>query len=272
MKHPKIPQWKLERYVLGELPEADMAMIQEELEKDSSLKERYEEILQSDEEIRASLPVLNFDSVRVEEKVAEPSKFETIVEKLNALFSIPHLQAVGAFGVMLLVVGIVYLNNPGSNSIGTDNTSISENPYGPTRDKTVGPNIKIYRKDNSSVVLLHSGDTASMGDQLQIRYSAKGAKYGFIFSVDGNDLITKHLPTENYNAAILNNDSAGISLDRSYILDNAPKFERFYFVTSNNSFSISEIERSAEIMIRKGSTEMRLNPGQFQYMIELKKE
>lgn len=259
MKHPKVPEWKLERYVLGELPESEMQMIQNELKTDSSLKERYNAIIESDKEIRDMLPPLRFEEAAVKEQ--QSSVLDVLSERIKEFFYIPNFQAVGALGALLIAFVLITVVTK-ENSLDPQNDGIR------TKSST---NLRIYRNEKPESVRLDSGDVASEGDLLQIRYMAHKVTYGFIFSVDGNGLLTRHFPATGDMAEKVVQDKL-TSLQESYQLDNAPYFEKFYFVTSNNSFSLNEIERSAELMIRKGSDSLRLPSGIWQTMFELKKE
>ncbi len=59
-----------------------------------------------------------------------------------------------------------------------------------------------------------------------------------IFSVDGNGTVTVHYPySGNESANLVMNEKT--SLKSSFILDTAPKYEKFYFVTSYQKFDIS---------------------------------
>jgi len=68
------------------------------------------------------------------------------------------------------------------------------------------------------------------GDLIQISYFVSNYKYALIFSFDGNNQSTIHF--NSVSEAFKNNKI--INLDHSYKLDNAPSFEIFYLVLSNN--------------------------------------
>lgn len=101
-------------------------------------------------------------------------------------------------------------------------------------------NLILYRKTLSGAEILKNGDIAKSGDIIQISYLSGCEKYGLIFSVDGNGIVTKHFPEDSWNASLLQKNET--LLDFSYQLDDAPSFESFVFVSSKKSFDLSEEE------------------------------
>ena len=101
-------------------------------------------------------------------------------------------------------------------------------------------NIFVYKKSGDSALRLKNKAKVSEGDIIQISYVASGAKYGAIISIDGNGYLTQHYPEFGTKAFELDNKGE-IPLDFSYQLDDAPDFERFVFITSDNQFDISSL-------------------------------
>ncbi|HUX20036.1 MAG TPA: hypothetical protein VMW69_02280 [Spirochaetia bacterium] len=108
------------------------------------------------------------------------------------------------------------------------------------RIKGVGPVLHVYRETSKGVELLPNGSPASVHDLLQLSYISSGAEYGMIFSVDGSGTVTLHYPEGSKSSARLKSGGE-VALPYSYELDNAPSFERFYFVTSTREFPVDEI-------------------------------
>ncbi len=113
------------------------------------------------------------------------------------------------------------------------------------RAKGFHPTVLVYRHAGNSVELLQQGDIVKAKDTLQISYVAAGQKYGVILSVDGRGAVTVHLPESSARAAQLDQNGQ-VPLGFAYQLDNAPRFERFFFITSDEQFPVSEAVRSAE--------------------------
>jgi hypothetical protein len=89
-------------------------------------------------------------------------------------------------------------------------------------------------------VALEDGARARAGDALQVAYDAASMPYGTVFSIDGRGNVTLHYPTDA--SALPDLDSGGVvTLPRSFVLDDAPLFERFYFVASEEPFDVGRL-------------------------------
>lgn len=122
------------------------------------------------------------------------------------------------------------------------------------RSKGLTPELSIYIDKNNSPAELFNNDFVSESDLIQLTYNAAGNKYGVIFSIDGRGVITLHYP-ENDNTTPFIDPNGSHALPFSYELDDAPKFERFFFISSKQEFNISTILKSAEIIGNSGSPE-----------------
>ena len=71
---------------------------------------------------------------------------------------------------------------------------------------------------------------------LSIAYRAEDAPYGVIVSVDGAGEVTLHFPADETGDTTLQ-QYGNIRLPHAFELDNAPDFERFYFVTADAPLS-----------------------------------
>jgi hypothetical protein len=100
--------------------------------------------------------------------------------------------------------------------------------------------MKIYRKTTSGAELLSSGASVKSGSVFQIKYFAGEYKYGTIFSIDGNGYLTLHFPGSRSGEPVLN-QGGEIALSESFELDDAPGFERFFFITSKEPFALFDV-------------------------------
>ena len=125
-------------------------------------------------------------------------------------------------------------------------------PNNIVRAKGLTPELSVYIDENNSPTELFNNDFVSESDLIQLTYNAAGNRYGVIFSIDGRGVITLHYP-ENKSSAPLIDPNGSHALPFSYELDDAPGFERFYFISSKQEFSISTILKSAESIIKDGS-------------------
>src|SRR5690606_33901846 len=91
---------------------------------------------------------------------------------------------------------------------------------------------------------LVDGATAEEGDLVQLSYVSAGRRYGAIFSIDGTGELSLHLPLEGGEAVLLEAGPA-VALSHAYELDDAPAFERFFFVVSDEPFRLEPILEAA---------------------------
>ena len=99
----------------------------------------------------------------------------------------------------------------------------------------------VYRNEDGKAVRLSNGTKVAEGDILQLSYVCADPEYALIVSVDGNGVVTSHFPEDSTDSALLEKGGE-FPLSYSYKLDDAPSFERFYLVTSNEEFSLESIE------------------------------
>ncbi len=78
---------------------------------------------------------------------------------------------------------------------------------------------------------LGDGARVKAGDRLQLQYRAGESEQGVIVSIDGRAVATLHFPAE-IDASPRLRLGGLTALDHSYELDDAPGFERFFFVTA----------------------------------------
>ena len=79
---------------------------------------------------------------------------------------------------------------------------------------------------------------------MQISYVPKGATHGVIVSADGRGKVTLHFPPNASLPTVLKRKDR-VPLPFSYELDDAPGFERFFFVTSAFPIPVGQVIRSA---------------------------
>lgn len=220
-----IPNWKIERYLLGELPAKEIAALKTLENKNIEFCSQLALLKNSNEELLAQYPASKFaEKMRLAEfKVIEPIK--------NKWF-----MPLCACAALLLATTVLINTFSGENA---QEQIIAMNEDG-TRVKGLKTDLEIWRKTANSVEMLQNGSEAKAGDLLQMRYSAEEKCYGVLLSLDGNKVLTIHLAGKNGKAKEL---EAGrvVSLENSYELDNAPKSETFYFFTSKNEFALAPI-------------------------------
>lgn len=102
----------------------------------------------------------------------------------------------------------------------------------------VQPELRIYLKRGDRLgqaERLRDGSTVRSGDVVQLAYLSAGRRAGVIVSIDGRGSATLHHPPSGATgtpAHALQSTGAEVPLPRAYQLDDAPRFERFFFVTA----------------------------------------
>lgn len=140
------------------------------------------------------------------------------------------------------------------------------------RLKGLSPSISIYRGNGNEAEQLHNNSLVRERDLLQISYDSAGAKYGVIFSIDGRGTVTLHYPDNVYSDTRLEYGGK-VYLPYSYELDDAPFFERFFFVTSEHDIDAGEIMEKAGRIAKGNRSELLVLPNdQAQQSILLFKE
>jgi len=196
-----VPDWKIERYLLGELPEAEMQALKN-LENDE-LRLQIEQLKKSNEELLAKYPYKR---------------------KFTVLFNVPLRLA-----AIFLLCASAFIAILSGKDIYEDGTRV----------KGLKTGLEIWRKTAEQTEQLADNSEAKAGDLLQIRYTAL-EPYGALFSLDGNGTLTVHLAGKNGKAASLEAGKP-ISLENAYELDNAPKFETFYLITASKEFELAPV-------------------------------
>jgi hypothetical protein len=107
---------------------------------------------------------------------------------------------------------------------------------GDTRIKGLEARIEVWKKTADSAVQMSNLDEAREGDEIQLRYLVPEKCFGMLFSMDGNGTVTMHMADDN--KAIALEPGKMTTLPFAYKLDNAPKFEKFFFVTSRETFDV----------------------------------
>jgi hypothetical protein len=231
----------LEQYLLGELTPRDMERVSGALREDESLRTRLAEIERSNTEILAEYPPQRMAPL------LEARAGREAPPRRARSFTMIVLPAAAVALIFLSIFTPVYLSR-----MRTDGTEI-------TRAKEP-KELSIYKKTADGAKKLADGSGVSAGDVLQIGYVAENARYGAIFSVDGRGVVTFHFP-ESFTGQALNApelDQKGRTvLPFSYELDNAPGFERFFFVYSDSRFDVREVAKAAQSLASNPSTAER---------------
>ncbi|MCB9544432.1 MAG: ActD-like protein [Myxococcales bacterium] len=104
------------------------------------------------------------------------------------------------------------------------------------------PGLGIHRQVAAAAgEALADGDGVRAGDVLQLTYAARGAGHGVLFSIDGRGAVTLHFPDEADGDTALPAGQQIVALPHAYQLDDAPRFERFFFITAHHPLDVGEL-------------------------------
>jgi hypothetical protein len=215
----------LERYRLNELPAETTARLNRRVHDDEELRRRLEALQRSDTEIRGS-DRLELVAARVQRSLAG----QGATAERKTWISVPRWGVPAAAAIVLAVLFIPRM------------TTLS--PTDDERIKGLDPSLTLFRRVANGSETLADGAMARPGDLIRVGYRAAGRAYGVILSIDGRGNVTVHLPRHGDTAAPLGREPT-VLLDYSYELDDAPRWELFYFVTGNEPFMVAPIVASA---------------------------
>ncbi|RQW05906.1 MAG: hypothetical protein EH225_03955 [Calditrichaeota bacterium] len=249
MKNKAIHELHYEQIALGEL-----------IAENDWDREKINKIRESDREILEKYPA-ELMARKIREKM-DNQELKAESERFN--YKLVYLP-LSAVAVLLLFFTVF----PGNSLFPVKTAEVTEDVV---RLKGSGPSLYIYRGVGGDPELLSSNAVVREKDLLQISYDSAGSRYGVIFSIDGRGTVTLHFPENIYSSTRL--DYGGrVSLPYSYELDNAPFFERFFFVTSENEIDASEIMEKAGRIAKGNKSEMLILPAdQVQQSLILFKE
>jgi hypothetical protein len=236
------PRWKLERYLLGELPKKEMAAIERRVRECPETARAVEELRRSDADLRRRFPAEEYiprivGAASRKEKGKSPTPATRGVRR----FLLPAAPLAAAAGLLLFVM----LREAPENRVKGGAAD-----SGPAR-------LEVYRRAGSEVEILKDGDTVKAGDLLQIAYIPSGERFGVIASLDGRGTVTLHYP-ENERAPTPLAAAPQVRLASSYELDDAPDFECFYFITSDTELDVRDVlKRIADTAAAEPGAERR---------------
>jgi len=255
----------LERFVLGELPGPEMKVVEGALTQDTELKNRVKDIRLSNQMIISKYsPKEMAEAFKAKlhlKNVKENYLQESDTKKKKNLFlaglGLPKFMAALAILAFLLVpISLTLLVR--------ERDTVSEIEI--TRIKGHKPVLNIYKKSpgggegaGDGFQKLSAENSAREGDIIQMGYVAAGKKYGTIFSVDGKGAFTLHFPLSEKSIPLLKGNRENL-LTEAYELDDAPFFEKFFFVTSQEKMDLFEVLSAGRAFAKKLSVALEQGP------------
>ncbi len=215
---------RIERFVLGELDRDESRRMEEAIARDPELASRVREIRESDAKILSDYPPSLF-AARIRERADLSKKELRIVEMWKARpgFRIAAYSFGCATALACLFAALLPTLLPRTYDYSMDESIL-------VKGET---NLELYRKTDDGSERLADNAAVHKGDRFQLKYNAGNASYGIIFSIDGNGNVTLHFP-ESDDAPTALATTGETALLEAFELDDAPGFERFFFVFSKN--------------------------------------
>jgi hypothetical protein len=147
---------------------------------------------------------------------------------------------VAGFALLVLVGGLLLI-------VRGPSFFAPQDPAAEIRLKGGNAHLNVYMKTAAGAEMLEEGDRVTEGTTLQVSYVSGTNKYGAIVSIDGRGAVTLHFPLSAVTGQILEGEGE-VLLPFAYTLDDAPDFERFFFVVSKKPFSLEKVLRAAEVL------------------------
>ncbi|WP_338872114.1 ActD-like protein [Myxococcus stipitatus] len=235
----RTPDWLLERIALGELPPEELAAAHARLEKEPDGPARLAALKADSAATLERLPperVTREVEARLRRASAERKAPARSPWFTSALGLVPVLAALALF-VVVQPGEQATLEDPVTGPVAGLGTEV-------TRSKGLSPKLEVHRQKSRGDEVLADGAAAAAGDVVQLAYVAAGRAHGVILSVDGRGSVTLHTPEQGAQAASLA-PSGTHRLPGAYELDDAPGFERFFFVTADEPFQVETVVEAA---------------------------
>jgi hypothetical protein len=137
------------------------------------------------------------------------------------------------------------------------------------------PRLVAFRQVGGEVERLVQDTVVRGGDVIQLRYNPGGQGYGVIASIDGAGVVTLHFPpSEDAPPEATAVSPETTTLPNAYALDDAPGFERFFFITANGPVDVHEALAALRAFARRddsATASLDLPAGLHQWSLRLRK-
>jgi hypothetical protein len=252
MKDNGIPDLFIEKLLLDELSQD----VKERLLADPSVRRRLDELKAENRKILEEYPPEQMaKAIRNREDSSRRNRESRQTGSVQAVRTAPRaaglrrLVPAAGFALLVLAGGFLLISRgPGFFA--------PRNQAQEIRLKGGAAHMNIYMKTDAGARLLEEGDTVSEGATLQVGYVSAGYRYGVIVSIDGGGAVTLHFPQSAEDGQNLEGEGTAL-LPFAYTLDDAPAFERFFFVVSDRPFSVETVLEAAERLSAKAEEAKR---------------
>jgi hypothetical protein len=214
-----LPDWLVERAALDEVPSASRARLQHAAP--GELATRVAQLREENARELAAYPP-GPAVAQIEARLRRPKRRKTWIAPL-----------VAAAAVLALVV----LHHAPAHEAET------------TRVKGAA-RLLAYKQAGDQAERLEPDAVVRAGDVIQLRYNAGGARFGVIASIDGGGGVTLHFPASPDASTEVTGGTR--TLPDAFELDDAPRFERFFFVTANEPVDVAGTLDALRALARRG--------------------
>jgi hypothetical protein len=247
MTNETTSEYYLERYVLGELPEEEAEVIRRRAASDPEVLAAIENIESSNRSIllRYPPPAIKEELLRrTAEAGPRQSKRRPLIRTIPFRRAL-YVASICAAAFILFVIVRPSLKKEGVRLWPREDREYSEVKGTEALDLSK-TQLLVYRKNRSGIEMLADGSLSKAGDVLQLAYVSAQAPYGLILSIDGGGGVTLHYPEGNEPTNLTQNKR--VPLPHAIELDDAPGFERFFFLTSDNPIDPAGIMERARAL------------------------
>jgi hypothetical protein len=236
----RVPDLLVEQLALDELPPEQARRVQAQLEDDDD--PRLSELRRSDDDILEAHPpeiVARRIRNRLQRVEAEPASRRPGWWFVTATLA-------GAAAVALAW----WIARPDAlvpASTGIDGEKVASLPQQPDVTRIKGdPRLMLTLQDGARTTTLGKHDRVAPGDSVLVSYRADTEPHGVIVSLDGAGEVTLHFPAdETQSTALKPNGTVRL---HAFELDDAPAFERFFFVTATDPLDVAQVMESVRAL------------------------
>jgi len=239
-----LPDWLVERVALDEVAPASRDRV--ERADPRELAERIAALRAANAAELASHPA-GVAVSQLEARIADHARRRAA----RARHRRRRVVGVMSTAAVLGVVGLVLARR------GTDERLVApaDAPGEVTRVKGAA-RLLAFRQAGEHVEQLAHDALVRDGDLIQLRYNAGGQRYGVIASVDGAGVVTLHHPASDDAPPEATELAANTTtLPHAYALDDAPRFERFFFITADAPIDVPRSLASLRSLARRADSD-----------------
>jgi hypothetical protein len=220
-----LPDWLVERAALDEMPSASRARLDHAAP--GELAARVAELREQNAKELAAYPP-GPAVAQIEARLGpRPRRRRTWIAPL-----------VAAAGLALVAL-VVVPHEPAHPAVAPETTRVK----GSAR-------LLAYRQAGAEAERLEPDAVVRAGEVIQLRYNAGGARNGVIASIDGSGGVTLHFPASA--DAPTGVEPGTRTLPDAFALDDAPRFERFFFVTADEPIDVARTLDALAALARRG--------------------